>query len=54
MNIDYLIALAQHRQAHLEQAKLQAERIGDTDALVRYETELAQTVTTLNKLMAIE
>jgi hypothetical protein len=53
MKVDRLIQLAERRQAYLEAQKTTAENIGDIDAVIRADTELAEVQATLAKLRAI-
>lgn len=53
MTIQQLIQLATRRIAHLNQARIAAERIGDADSIARYDAEIEQTQETLNQLLTL-
>ena len=53
MTILKLIQLAQRRLARLEQDRLGADLIGDTDAIERIDAEIAETQATLNHLQSL-
>lgn len=53
MTVQKLIQLAQRRLARLEQERINAELIGDTDAMARLDAEIAETQTTSNQLQAL-
>lgn len=53
MTVDKLIQLAERRLARLEQERINADLIGDTDAMARIDTEITETQTTLNQLRTL-
>lgn len=53
MTVSKLIQLAQRRLARLEQDRLGADLIGDIDAMVRIDSEIAETQATLNQLQSL-
>lgn len=53
MTVQKLIQLAERRLARLEQERINAELIGDTDAMARLDGEIGETQTTLNQLRTL-
>lgn len=53
MTVDKLIQLAERRLARLEQERINADLIGDVDAMARFDTEITETQTTLNQLRTL-
>ena len=53
MTVDKLIQLAERRLARLEQERINADLIGDVDAMARLDTEITETQTTLNQLRTL-
>ena len=53
MKVEQLIQLAERRVAYLESQKAASENIGDVDAVIRADTELAEVQATLAKLRTI-
>jgi hypothetical protein len=53
MTVSKLIQLAQRRIARLEQDRVSADLTGDTDAMERIDSEIAETQTTLNQLQTL-
>jgi hypothetical protein len=50
MTVNQLIQMAQRRIAHLGEQRVNAERVGDVDAVTRIDTDLAETQATLAQL----
>lgn len=53
MTVQKHIQLAERRLARLEQERINAELIGDIDAMARIDAEFAETQTTLNQLRTL-
>jgi hypothetical protein len=53
MTVDQLIVMAQRRIAHLNEARIASERIGDVDAVARIDSDIAETQATLTKLQTL-
>lgn len=53
MTVQKLIQLAERRIAYLEQARENADMIGDTDAMARFDGEISETQATLNQLRTL-
>lgn len=53
MNIQKLIQLAERRIAYLEQSKINAENVGDADAIARIDADIAETQATLMQLRTL-
>lgn len=53
MKVEQLITLTERRIAALTASKTHAENIGDVDAIIRADTEIAEAQTTLDKLRNI-
>ena len=53
MTVQKLIQLAERRLVRLEQERINAELIGDVDAMARLDGEIGETQTTLNQLRTL-
>lgn len=53
MKVEQLITLTERRIASLHAARTTAESVGDVDAIIRADTEIAEAQTTLDKLRNI-
>lgn len=53
MTIDQLIKLTEARLANLHSVKLEAERIGDIEASLRYQADIETTEGTLTMLRSL-
>ena len=53
MTVQKLIQLAERRLARLEQERINADLIGDTDAMARLDGEVSETQATLNQLRTL-
>lgn len=53
MTVQKLIQLAERRLARLEQDRVSAELIGDTDSMERLDGEIGETQATLNSLRTL-
>ena len=53
MTVQKLIEMAEKRIAYLLQSRINAEGIGDIDAVTRIDTDIAETQATLNQLKSI-
>lgn len=53
MTVQKLIQMAERRIVYLEQTKINAEAIGDADAVARIDAEVAETQATLAQLRTL-
>lgn len=53
MTVQKLIQMAERRIVYLEQNKINAEAIGDADAVARIDSDIAETQATLNQLRTL-
>lgn len=53
MTVEKLIQLAERRIANLEASKVNAESVGDVDAIARFDAEIAETQATLTQLRSL-